>query len=137
PTPSKPRLERAPSIAFPCGSRTPFFNVTVTRALITSVPIALLHQYWSGSPDRLVLVDDAQPAGNLRIGFDQATKVTTESVLVHLLLGLDIPQAAAVGGNLVGEDDPHHVAFIEAAALNLEVHQLDADAEEQAGQEVV
>ena len=60
-----------------------------------------------------------------------------EPVLVELVLGRDVPQPAAVGRNLVSDDDAHHVAFPEPAAFDLKIDELDARAEEEAGQEVV
>ena len=43
--------------------------------------------------------------------------VAAEAVLVHLVVGFDVPQAAAVRGNLVGDDDAHHVAFEQTAYI--------------------
>src|SRR5690606_33321108 len=101
------------------------------------LPLCLLYQNRSGATDRFILVDDAKPAGNLGIGFQEATHVAAKAVLVHLLMGFDVPETAAVRRYLVGQDDPHHVAFVEPAAFDLEVDKLDADAEEKAAQEVV
>ena len=84
-----------------------------------------------------MLDQDAEAAGDFLVGLEQAAHVAAEAVLVELVLGLDVPQPAGVGRDLVGDDDPHHVAFPEPAALDLEVDELDADAEEQAGEEVV
>ena len=41
------------------------------------------------------------------------------------------------GRNLVGDDDPHHVVLPEPSAFHLEVDEADADAEEEAGEEIV
>ena len=41
------------------------------------------------------------------------------------------------GRDLVGDDDAHHLAFPQPAALDLEIDELDAGAEEEAGEEVV
>src|ERR687897_2687308 len=87
PMPSKPRAPSAPSIALPCGSRTPFFSVTVTRALITVVFSCLFHQHGAGAAGRLVLVHDAKAARDFLVGLDQAAHVAAEPVLVHLFLG--------------------------------------------------
>ena len=50
----------------------------------------------SGRALRLVLVHDAETARHLLIGLDQPAHVTAETVLVELVLGGDIPQAAGV-----------------------------------------
>src|SRR5204862_94469 len=60
-----------------------------------------------------------------------------EAVLVHLLVGARVPEPAIVGADLVGDDDADLVIGIEAAELELEVDEADADPEEEAGQEVV
>ena len=64
-------------------------------------------------------------------------KILAEAVLVHLVVGLDVPQAARVGTDLVGEHDPHRLAFPQAAGFDLEIDQPDADAKEQPRQKVV
>src|SRR4029079_5650138 len=74
---------------------------------------------------------------NLLIGFEHATEIAAEAILVELVLGLDVPEAARIRRDLVGDDDPHQVVFPEATALDLEVDELDADAEEEAGEEGV
>src|ERR1700694_2908169 len=89
-TPSMPRLISAPLIALPCGSSTPVFNVTVTRAFIRSIRNGdggarpppkpypqppSLHEHRSAPLRRLALGHDAEPAGDLGIGLDQAAKI--------------------------------------------------------------
>src|SRR5262249_32622080 len=168
-TPETPSDLSAPSIAFPWGSRTPAFNVTVTRAFMAqprTPDVASLHRGGHGrcrkalggrkapetrdlrfarSPasgdlsafdqDRavgpLVLAHDAEPLGDLRIGLEQAAEVAAEAILVELLARLDVPQPARVRGNLVGDDDAHHVVFPQPTAFHLEVYQADGDAEEE------
>ena len=75
--------------------------------------------------------------GDFAIGLDEAAEVAAETILVELVAGLTSQRRQLSGRDLVGDDDAHHVAFIEPAALDLEVDQLDADAHEQAGEEVV
>src|SRR5690606_12032623 len=112
-TPSKPSDFSAPSIALPCGSSTDGFSVTVTRALILS-----LHQSRPRIGDRIVaLGQDAEPLGYLAIGLDQSAEIAAEPVLVHLLVGLHVPQAARIRADLVGDDDPHHVVLPQAATF--------------------
>ena len=48
-----------------------------------------------------------------------------------------IPQPAGIGADLVGEDDAHLLAFPQAAELDLEIDEPEADAEKEAGEEVV
>src|SRR5688500_18535074 len=96
-----------------------------------------LHETWAAGDRVLVLGQDTEPAGDFRISLDQSAHVPAEPVLVELVLGLDVPEAAGIRGDLVGHDDAHHLAFPETAGLELEVHEADADAEEEAGQKVV
>src|SRR5664280_1806183 len=74
---------------------------------------------------------------DLGIGLQQPAEIAAEAVLVELVVGLDVPQPAAIGRNLVGHDDAHHVVFPQPAGFHLEVDQADADAEEHAREEVV
>src|SRR5258707_14270017 len=89
-TPAKPSDARAPSIALPCGSRTPDLSVTVTRAFLRSAA-GLLHEHRSRTLRPLLLQEDAEPAGDLLIGLEQPAQVAAETVLVELVLGLDVP----------------------------------------------
>ena len=79
----------------------------------------------------------AESLRHLAIGVDEAAKVLAEAVLVELVAGLDVPQPAIVRADLVGQHDPHLVVFPQPAELDLEVHEGDADAHEEAGEEVV
>jgi hypothetical protein len=63
----------------------------------------------------------AETAGDLLIGLLDAAEVLTEAVLIELLVGLDVPQPAAIGADLVGEDYPAEIAVPDAAELELEV----------------
>src|ERR1700712_2588737 len=134
-TPSTPSDFSAPSMALPCGSRMPDFNVTVTRAF-TKLASAL-HEHRTGAGRTLVLHQDAQTLGDLGIGLQQPAEIPAETILVELLVRLDVPQPAGVRRDLVGDDDSHHVVFEQAAAFHLEIDQTDADAEEETGEEVV
>ena len=80
---------------------------------------------------------DAQAARHFGVALDHIAQVAAEAILVELLIGRRIPQAAGIGRNLVGNDDPHHVVLEQPAALHLEVDEADADAEEEAGEEIV
>ena len=68
-------------------------------------------------------LQQAQPARDFLIGFLDAAKVLSEAVLVELLAGLDVPQAAAVRADFVGQDHAREVAVPDAAELQLEVDQ--------------
>src|SRR5947208_5553406 len=133
-TPSTPRDFKAPSIALPCGSRMPDFSVTKTRAFIGR---SSLDQHRTGSSRALVFHHDAQPLGNLGVGLEQTAEIAAETILVELLVRLDVPQPARVRGDLVGDDDPHHLVLPQPAALHLEVDKTDADAKEDAPPEIV
>src|SRR5580704_11636417 len=96
-----------------------------------------LDQNRSGALRPLAFAHDAEPLCDFGIGFEQAAEVAAEAVLVELLVRLDVPQPARVRGNLVGDDDAHQVVFPQPAGFHLEIDQADADAEEQAGEEIV
>src|SRR5215470_14994655 len=84
-TPSTPSDFSAPSMALPCGSRMPVFNVTVTRAFtVASLDSRLahdlvrkpvptfrdhalaFHQHRTSAGRPFVLHEDAEPLGDLR-----------------------------------------------------------------------
>ena len=69
----------------------------------------------------------AEAAGDFLIGFVLAAEVAAEAVLVELLAGGHVPQPAAVGADLVGEDDAAIVIVPDPAELELEVDQADVD----------
>src|SRR5882757_1664587 len=85
----------------------------------------------------LALAHDAEALGHLGIGFEQAAEIAAEAVLVELLVRLDVPQPARIGGDLVRHHDAHGVVLPQPPGLHLEIDQADADAEEDAGEEVV
>src|SRR3546814_1451365 len=74
----------------------------------------------------------AEPAGDFLIGLDLAAQVAAEAVLVELFVGDHVPQAAAVGADLVGQDDPAVVAIPDAPEFQLAVDQANAAAPEKA-----
>ena len=61
-------------------------------------------------------------------------QVPAEAVLVQLLVGVLVPQAAGVGGDLVSQNDG---AVTGPAELQLEVHQADARGQEELLEQVV
>src|SRR5579872_6633221 len=91
-----------------------------------------LHQHRSGALRALAFAHDAEALGDFGIGFQQAAEIAAEAVLVELVVGLDVPQPAAVGRNLVSHHDAHDIVFPQPAGFHLEIHQTDTDAEEQA-----
>src|SRR5262249_1756175 len=133
--PSTPSDLSAPSMALPCGSRMPDFSVTVTRAF-TSLTSAL-HQHRARARRTFVLHQDAQTFCHLSIGLQQAAEIAANAVFVELLVRVDVPQPAGIRGDLIGDDDPHHLVLEQAAAFHLEIDQADADAQKKPGQEVV
>src|ERR1700731_5064054 len=116
-TPSTPSDFRAPSIALPCGSRMPDFRVTVTRAFTSKS--SALHQHRTRAGRPLVLHQDAQALGDLGIGLQEPAEIPAEAILVELLVRLDVPQPTRIGGNLIGDDDSHHLVFEQPPALHL------------------
>src|SRR4051794_651350 len=79
----------------------------------------------------------AEAAGDFLIGFGLAAEVAAEAVLVELLARAHVPEAAAVGADLVGQDDAREIILPEPAELELEIDQADADRGEQAAEEIV
>src|SRR5271154_3328394 len=98
----------------------------------TDLKSSLFHQPGSLGARELVVLDDAEPAGDLGIRLDHPAEILAEAVLVHLVVGLDVPQPARVGADLVGEHDPHVLALPQAPGFDLEVDEPDANPQEQA-----
>src|SRR4029077_12361261 len=122
-TPAKPRPSRAWAMARPWGSSTPFFRVMCTRAFIVgafSLLHWLLHGLWALHVARAALGKNSKPARHFLISLGDLAQVAAEAVLVQLFVCLDVPQAAAVRADLVGEHDAHVLALPETAELKLE-----------------
>src|SRR5215831_15770967 len=132
-TPPKPSPSSAWAIARPWGSRTPFLSVIWTFAFMPPSPS--LHRVRAGHVPGAALGHDAQAPSDLLIGFRHLAEVAAEAVLVQLLIGLDVPEPAIVRADLIGENDAHVLAFPQPAKLQLEIHQLQPDPEEEAGKE--
>src|SRR3990172_8490626 len=140
PTAPKPSAWSAPAIALPCGSSTPGFSVIVMRAFMLpsfASPLFGAHQHWARACPGRVVDMQPEPARHLLISLDQAAHVAAKAVLVELVLGLDVPQPAAIGRDLVRQHDAHLLVVPQPAELAFEVDEPDADAEKQARQEVV
>src|SRR6476646_8792022 len=116
------------------GTRPGMTQITTDVALEATLA---LHQHRAGALRALALVHDPEAFGHFGIGLEQAAEIAAEAVLVELVVGLDVPQPAAVGGNLVRDHNAHHVVFPEPARFHLEVDQTDTDAEEKPGEEIV
>src|SRR5262245_19743496 len=119
----------------------PATSAGMTQSLLSAGRVrtegSALHQHRARALRALALAHDAEALGDFGIGLDQAAEIAAEAVLVELVVGLDVPQPAAVGRDLVGNDDAHHVVFPQPAGLHLEVDQADADAKEKPGEEIV
>src|SRR5262245_44602349 len=96
-----------------------------------------LHQYRAGALRTLALAHDPEALGDFGIGFHQPAEIAAETILVELVVGLDVPQPAAVGRDLVGHDNAHHLVFPQPPGFHLEVDETDADAEEKPRQKIV
>ena len=70
-----------------------------------------LHQHRSCALRALAFAHDAEALGHFGISFDQAAEIAAETILVELVVGLDVPQAAGVRTNLVGDDNAKHVVL--------------------------
>src|SRR5215207_7096535 len=91
-TPVNPSEPSAPSMALPCGSRTPFFSVILIFAFMS----VGFHQLRLRTLRQLTLAEDAEPSGDVLIGFDEAAEVAAEAILVELVVGFHVPQAAGI-----------------------------------------
>src|SRR5262249_49660654 len=96
-----------------------------------------LHQDRAAALRTLALAHDAEPPGDLGIGLQQSAEIAAEAILVELLARLDVPQPAGIRGDLVRHHNPPQIVVPQPAGLHLEVDETDADAEEEAGEEVV
>src|SRR5580704_13313068 len=93
----------------------------------------LLHELWSMRAGLFVFLQDTEPPRDFGIRLDQPAEIAPETVLVELVVRFDVPQAAGIGGNLVGDDDAHHITFPQPAAFHLEINKPYADAKEKPG----
>src|SRR5687768_18322454 len=73
--------------------------------------------------------ENAEPPRHFLVRFLDVAEVAAEPILVQLLVGLHVPQPAIVRADLVRQDDSHLDVLIEPAELQLEVDQLQANAE--------
>ena len=108
----------------------------VMRAF-AKIRVVGLDQHRARALRLLAVRNDPEPARHLLIGLDQAAHVAAEPVLVELVAGFDVPQPAVVRRDLVGHHGAHHLALIQPAEFELEVDELDADAEKETRQEVI
>src|SRR5262245_9472172 len=84
-----------------------------------------------------VLHKNAEAARHFLIGFNKPSEVAAAAVLVELVLGHDVPEPAAIRPDLVGQHNADHLIFEQTPKFDFEVDEADADAEEEAGEEVV
>src|SRR5690606_809427 len=61
------------------------------------------HDSSFAAADKALRQGDAQALGDFFVGFDDVAQTLAEAVLVHLLAGFLVPQAAAVGAEFVAE----------------------------------
>jgi len=59
-------------------------------------PRLTLDENGAGPLRALALAHDAETLGYFGIGLEQTAEIATEAVLVELVIGLDVPQPAAV-----------------------------------------
>src|SRR5579862_2675742 len=88
PMPAKPSEASALPIALPCGSSTPDFKLTCTRAFIAATS---LHRPWTLEVGGTALGQDAEPARHFLVAFRDLLQILAKAVLVELLAGADVP----------------------------------------------
>src|SRR5215472_8842185 len=92
-------------------SSTVIGPVSMVGTPIAALRPSALHEDRAVADRPLALAHDAEALGDFGVGFEQAAEVAAEAILVELLVGLDVPQPAGIGRDLVGDDDAHHVVF--------------------------
>src|SRR5579862_1999686 len=133
--PENPIEPRAWATALPWGSRTPSLGMMKTRAFTGALS---LHRRRAFDIAGRAFGQNAKTPRNFLISLLDLAEVAAEAVLVELLVGLHVPEAAIIGADLVSEHQAHLVVLvIEPAEFELEVDEPDADAEEQAREEIV
>ena len=50
-----------------------------------------LYELWTNRARLFVLLQDAEPSRDFRVGLDQAAEVTAEAILVELVVRFDVP----------------------------------------------
>src|SRR5690242_18114369 len=125
-TPLKPSEPKACAMALPCGSSTPGLSMTWTRAFMVS-----LHRLRSLEVAGTAFGQNAEAPRHFLIGLLDPAQILAEAVLVHLLVGLEVPEATIVRADLIGQDEAHLFVLEEAAEFELEVDELDADTEKE------
>src|ERR1700761_9559232 len=114
-------------MALPCGSSTPSLGMTKTRAFI------LLHRFRCLEIAGAAFGQDAKTPRNLLIGLLDLAEIAAETVLVELFVGLEVPETAIVGADLVGQDESHLVVLVkESAKFYFKINQFYADPIKQA-----
>jgi hypothetical protein len=85
----------------------------------------------ASSKASLTPVTTPETARHFRVGLDQAAHIVAEAVLVHFLSGLQLPQPAAVGTDLVSQDNLGRVAG-QATEFEFEVDKTQSGIREKA-----
>src|SRR5690606_126290 len=91
------------------------------------------HDSSFAAADKALRQGNTEPLRHFFVGFDNAAQPLAEAVLVHLLTGFLVPQAAAVGAEFVAQ----YNFALEQAELQLEVHQQQAGIVKQLLEDVV
>src|ERR671929_360216 len=102
-TPEKPRLFRAWPMAVPCGSSTPDFKVTWTRAFMGLAAFSL-HCLGTFEVSRSAFRQDAKPTRHFLVGLLDIAEIAAEAVLIEFLVRFEIPEPAGVRADLIGEN---------------------------------
>src|SRR6185312_5939088 len=92
--------------AFPARARSPCPEDRARRSSASPSRSPSLHQLRTLEVAHPGLRQDTEALGNLLIRLLHLAHVLAEPVLVHLLVGPAVPQAAIVRADLVGQDDP-------------------------------
>src|SRR5579883_1513261 len=134
PTLPKPRPCSACCTALPWGSSTPLLRVMWTFAF-NAVSSDFNPGLWAGIGSLLqsggafhvggpALGQNPQAPRHFLISFLDPAQVAAEAILVHLLVGLGIPQPHVVGGKLVRQHYLYVAVLVEQPTeLHLEVDQ--------------
>src|SRR5262245_66233815 len=83
-----------------------------------------LHQDRPGALGPLALAHDAEAFGDLGIGLHQPAEIAAEAVLVELLVRIDVPEPAGIGGWLVRYCDVLEVVFAQEAGFHIDIVEI-------------
>src|SRR3546814_16121050 len=84
----------------------------------------------------ILILHQAKPPRNFAIGFFLAAKIAAKAILVELFAGVDVPQAATVGADFVGQNYTADIAIADEPECYLEINEANFDRGEHTANEI-